>query len=132
MEANRFEFTSIIALILLLVAPPLGTGRTGQMNRWEQVIRMPGEADGPEEKGTRWAVLVAGSKGYRNYRHQANVCHAYQILKRGSLKDENIVVFMYDDIASNELNLRPGIIINHPQGQDVYAGVPKNNTILPT
>ena len=53
------------------------------------------------------------------------MCHAYQILKRGGLKDENIVVFMYDDIASNELNPRPGIIINHPQGQDVYAGVPK-------
>lgn len=32
---------------------------------------------------------------------------------------------MYDDIANNELNPRPGIIINHPQGQDVYAGVPK-------
>ena len=34
-------------------------------------------------------------------------------------------VFMYDDIANNELNPRPGIIINHPQGSGVYAGVPK-------
>lgn len=56
---------------------------------------------------------------------QADVCHAYQILKRGGLKDENIVVFMYDDIAKSELNPRQGILINHPQGQDVYAGVPK-------
>lgn len=56
---------------------------------------------------------------------QADVCHAYQILKRGGLKDENIVVFMYDDIAKSELNPRPGIIINHPNGSDVYAGVPK-------
>ena len=32
---------------------------------------------------------------------------------------------MYDDIANNEFNPRPGIIINHPQGSDVYAGVPK-------
>lgn len=53
------------------------------------------------------------------------MCHAYQILKRGGLKDENIVVMMYDDIAKSELNPRKGIIINHPQGQDVYAGVPK-------
>ena len=58
------------------------------------------------------------------------MCHAYQILKRGGLKDENIVVFMYDDIPSNELNPRPGIIINHPQGQDVYAGVPKVQLVL--
>jgi legumain len=53
------------------------------------------------------------------------VCHAYQILKRGGLKEENIVVFMYDDIANNPLNPRPGVIINHPNGTDVYAGVPK-------
>lgn len=56
---------------------------------------------------------------------QADVCHAYQILKRGGLKEENIVVFMYDDIAKSELNPRPGVIINHPNGSDVYAGVPK-------
>ncbi|KAG6469471.1 hypothetical protein ZIOFF_074188 [Zingiber officinale] len=57
---------------------------------------------------------------------QADVCHAYQVLKNGGLKDENIIVFMYDDIAYNENNPRPGIIINQPQGKDVYAGVPKD------
>jgi hypothetical protein len=31
---------------------------------------------------------------------QADVCHAYQILRKGGVKDENIVVFMYDDIIS--------------------------------
>ena len=56
---------------------------------------------------------------------QADICHAYQILKKGGLKDENIIVFMYDDIAHNPENPRPGVIINHPQGGDVYAGVPK-------
>lgn len=56
---------------------------------------------------------------------QADVCHAYQILRKGGLKDENIIVFMYDDIAFNEHNPRPGIIINRPQGEDVYEGVPK-------
>ena len=56
---------------------------------------------------------------------QADICHAYQILKRGGLKDENIIVFMYDDIAYNEENPRKGIIINNPKGGDVYKGVPK-------
>lgn len=59
---------------------------------------------------------------------QADVCHAYQIMKKGGLKDENIVVFMYDDIANNPDNPRPGVIINHPNGGDVYAGVPKDYT----
>ncbi|KAG5591372.1 hypothetical protein H5410_041886 [Solanum commersonii] len=76
-------------------------------------------------KGTKWAVLVAGSNEWINYRHQADVCHAYQIMKAGGLKDENIIVFMYDDIANNTKNPRPGVIINNPHGHDVYKGVPK-------
>ena len=56
---------------------------------------------------------------------QADVCHAYQVLKKGGLKEENIIVFMYDDIAYNDENPRPGTIINNPYGADVYAGVPK-------
>ena len=32
---------------------------------------------------------------------------------------------MYDDIAFNVENPRPGVIINQPGGDDVYEGVPK-------
>ncbi|KAM7253844.1 hypothetical protein ACFE04_031526 [Oxalis oulophora] len=78
--------------------------------------------------GKQWAVLVAGSNGYYNYRHQADVCHAYQVLKKGGLKDENIIVFMYDDIAHDPENPTPGVIINKPNGPDVYKGVPKDYT----
>ncbi|XP_031482518.1 vacuolar-processing enzyme [Nymphaea colorata] len=94
---------------------------------WSDIIRLPSDEslDG-DSVGTRWAVLVAGSSGYGNYRHQADVCHAYQTLIKGGLKEENIIVFMYDDIAYHEENPRPGTIINHPHGQDVYAGVPKD------
>ncbi|XVE91133.1 hypothetical protein DITRI_Ditri20bG0130300 [Diplodiscus trichospermus] len=77
-------------------------------------------------EGKRWAVLIAGSSGYENYRHQADVCHAYQILRNGGLEDDNIIVFMYDDIAFSVDNPRPGIIINKPEGNDVYKGVPKD------
>lgn len=28
-------------------------------------------------KENHWAVLVAGSNGFWNYRHQADICHAY-------------------------------------------------------
>ncbi|KAL3824999.1 hypothetical protein ACJIZ3_021028 [Penstemon smallii] len=79
-------------------------------------------------EGKKWALLVAGSRYYENYRHQADVCHAYQILKKGGLKDENIIVFMYDDIAYNSDNPRPGVIINSPNGVNVYEGVPKDYT----
>ncbi|KAI3692606.1 hypothetical protein L6452_32426 [Arctium lappa] len=95
----------------------------------DEFIRLPSEKrDSDDLVGTRWAILLAGSNGYWNYRHQADVCHAYQILKNGGLKDENIVVFMYDDIANNEENPRSGVIINSPDGDDVYHGVPKDYT----
>ncbi|KAJ8449372.1 hypothetical protein Cgig2_002504 [Carnegiea gigantea] len=128
---------SILALLVAVVLALIQASWVCQAKRWEMNmnIRMPTdkqseskEAGTTEEGGTTWAVLVAGSQGFGNYRHQADVCHAYQILKRGGLKDENIVVFMYDDIANNELNPRRGTIINHPNGQDVYAGVPKDYT----
>jgi len=75
-----------------------------------------------------WAVLVAGSNGWYNYRHQADVCHAYQILHKNGIPDSNIIVMMYDDLAKNTQNPTKGVVINHPNGQDVYHGVPHDYT----
>ena len=33
---------------------------------------------------------------------KADACHAYQILHKNGIPDENIVVMMYDDIAYNQ------------------------------
>jgi legumain len=52
-------------------------------------------------QAANWALLVAGSNGWENYRHQSDVCHAYQILHNHGIPDSNIVVMMYDDIADN-------------------------------
>jgi legumain len=79
-------------------------------------------------ESTNWAILVAGSNGYYNYRHQSDICHAYQILKKNGLKEENIIVFMYDDIANNDQNPIKGSIINYSGGPNVYPGVPKDYT----
>lgn len=117
-----------LVLLLVVILLPFEATESRRSGRWDPLIRSPVEDVEEENQGTTWAVLVAGSKGFENYRHQSDVCHAYQILKRGGLKDENIVVFMYDDIANNQMNPRPGIIINKPDGDDVYAGVPKDYT----
>ncbi|GAB2212310.1 hypothetical protein Droror1_Dr00025663 [Drosera rotundifolia] len=126
------SLSTVVFLVVLMLLEAAARGRARRLDPFRDMgIRMSTEKDDAVEDddvGTRWAVLVAGSKGYGNYRHQADVCHAYQILKKGGLNKENIVVFMYDDIASNPLNPRPGVIINHPQGADVYAGVPKDYT----
>ncbi|CAI8025035.1 Legumain [Geodia barretti] len=81
-----------------------------------------------EEAGSIWALLVAGSNSWMNYRHQADICHAYQVLHAHGVPDDHIVVMMYDDIAHNEENPNPGVIINHLKGPNVYPGVPHDYT----
>lgn len=73
-------------------------------------------------------VLVAGSNGYYNYRHQADICHAYQVVYEHGVPNENIIVMMYDDIAYNPSNPVQGNIINQPNGSNVYVGVSKDYT----
>ncbi|THU72753.1 hypothetical protein C4D60_Mb04t15520 [Musa balbisiana] len=123
----RFGVGALRLLLLLLLLLPLFLVDSRLDHIGVSSDQATNTINGDDEiVGTRWAVLIAGSNGYYNYRHQADVCHAYQILRRGGLKDENIIVFMYDDIAHNEENPIPGVIINDPQGENVYAGVPKD------
>ncbi|KAF4693258.1 hypothetical protein FOZ60_011484 [Perkinsus olseni] len=71
-----------------------------------------------------FAVLVAGSTGYYNYRHQADVCHAHAILKQHGIPEQNIILFSTDDVAHDPENPIPGTLFNHPdrtgKGHDVY------------
>jgi legumain len=71
------------------------------------------------------AVIAAGSRYYSNYRHQADACHAYQVMRAKGIPAENIVMMMYDDVATSESNPFPGKLFNKPsdgEGYDVYAG----------
>ncbi|XGW30771.1 hypothetical protein V3C99_009605 [Haemonchus contortus] len=74
-------------------------------------------------KGELYALLVAGSKGWYNYRHQADVAHAYHVLLDHGVAAKNIIVMMYDDIATHEENPYKGKLFNSPNGPDVYAGL---------
>ena len=67
-----------------------------------------------------WAVLVAGSNTYSNYRHQADVAHAYQILKGQGIPAENIIYMAYDDVADNSRNPLKGQLFNKTNGENVY------------
>uniref|UniRef100_A0A2K6UH98 Legumain n=1 Tax=Saimiri boliviensis boliviensis TaxID=39432 RepID=A0A2K6UH98_SAIBB len=84
--------------------------------------------DDPEDGGKHWVAILAGSNGWCNYRHRADACHAYQITHRNGIPDQQIIVMMYGDTAYAEDNPTPGIVINRPNGTDVYKGVPKDCT----
>ncbi|KAM0028560.1 putative legumain protein [Helianthus debilis subsp. tardiflorus] len=76
------------------------------------------------DEGMISAVLFAGCKyGYDDYALQADICHLYQALKKGHVKEDNVVVMMSDDITSHSLNREHGVIRHELDGTDVYHGV---------
>eukprot|EP00124_Ichthyophonus_hoferi_P003014 Ihof_evm4s235 gene=Ihof_evmTU4s235 len=70
-----------------------------------------------------WAVLVAGSQGWYNYRHQADVAHAYKILIDNGYPRDHIITMMVDDIAHNDRNPNKGWIINRKDGENLYPNL---------
>lgn len=61
-----------------------------------------------------FAVIVSGSKGFWNYRHQSDVCHSYHTLKDHGVPAQNIILMMYNDVAYSEDNPLPGSLYNAP------------------
>jgi len=60
------------------------------------------------DPSNHWAIIVAGSNGFWNYRHQADAHHAYEIVTKNGIPPENVILFAYDDIANNVSNPVPG------------------------
>ncbi|XP_073222060.1 vacuolar-processing enzyme-like [Cicer arietinum] len=122
MKGSMSYWVTLIVIVWMSVMVRKSKGVRSIKNQVSQFVedRVP--------LGTKWAFLVAGSNGFENYRHQADVCHAYQVLKSGGLKDENIIVMMFDDIAYHPKNPKRGVIMNRPNGPNVYQGVPKDYT----
>lgn len=75
-------------------------------------------------EAAKWAVIAAGSKGFFNYRHQADACHAYQVMKKSGIPEDHIILMMEDDVANSTENPFPGQLFNEPgeNPPDVYAG----------
>ena len=69
------------------------------------------------------AVLICGSEGWYNYRHQADILYIYQNLKKNGFTDDDIILIMRDDIANHAKNPNKGVISVSPQGENLYRDV---------
>ena len=69
------------------------------------------------------AVLICGSEGWYNYRHQADILNVYQHLRRNGFTDDDIILIMRDDIAYHTQNVQPGVIQVAPGGENLYQNV---------
>jgi len=75
------------------------------------------------DTANHWAVIMAGSNTYMNYRHQADSHHAVQIMLKNGIPREQIIHLAYDDIATSRSNPFPGQLFNKPStgpGENVY------------
>lgn len=76
-----------------------------------------------------YAILVAFTNTWTNYRHQSDIYRAYNILSNNGINKNNIITFAYDDLAYHASNKFQGKIFNKPTNSltdDVYEKV-KNN-----
>ena len=85
------------------------------------------DAQTQEDKSDHWAVIVAGSNTYSNYRHQADTCHAFQIMKKNGIPEDQIIHLSYNDVAKHWSNPFRGKLFNKPtkkgeKGVDVNDG----------
>ena len=65
-----------------------------------------------------WAVIIAGSSGYWNYRHQAAAASAYHYFQSRGIPKDRIIVFMSRSVVDDEQNPFVGKLFSSP-GNDV-------------
>lgn len=68
-------------------------------------------------------VFVLVIRYFWNYRHQADVCHAYQVLRSQGMPDDRIITMVYDDIADNKWQPAEfkGKVFNRPGMRLTYS-----------
>lgn len=94
---------------------------------WDKIFDQNFEADVEEPINTphtgNKAIIVATSKEWKNYRHQADALAFYQHLKKKGFTDDDIILIVADDLAHNKNNPFPGTIIRTGKGDNVYEDV---------
>lgn len=70
----------------------------------------------------QYAVLVQGSEGLKNYRHQADVLSMYQLLRKNGFDDDHIILIVDGALAQDNGNPEKGIIRTSMTGKDLLGG----------
>ena len=112
-----------------------GSRRTGStMAAWNWLVENAEEAfaKSAENKDAgisypaltdQYAVLVQGSHGWSNYRHQADVLGMYQLLRKNGYDDAHIILIIDKALATDQKNPEAGIIRAADDGPDLMTNV---------
>ena len=81
------------------------------------------DQDSPVEYGPHgdsYALLIQGSSGWANYRHQADVLNVYRMLRSKGWDDDHIMLIISDELADDERNIFKGKISTSTYGENLY------------
>ena len=70
----------------------------------------------------RWAVLMAGSKDWWNYRHQADIATIYTTLLKRGFSPERIITLSYDDMPTCSFNKYKNQLFHTTAHVNMYQG----------
>ena len=74
-------------------------------------------------RGDLWTVIIATSKDWKNYRHQADALAMYRLLRSNGVPDDRIILFLIDDIPYLSENPLQGVVRHIPLGPNVRKDV---------
>ena len=83
------------------------------------------DRDSPVQYGPHkdsYALLIQGSSGWANYRHQADVLNMYQMLRRKGWDDDHIILIISDELADYSSNAYQGKVSISTYGENLYEG----------
>jgi glycosylphosphatidylinositol transamidase (GPIT) subunit GPI8/ABC-type branched-subunit amino acid transport system substrate-binding protein len=89
---------------------------------------LAGVYSAPGERTHFKAVIVGPSRGWANYRHQADALAIYTLLRHNGVSDDDIILMVYDDLPTLPENPLRGDIHNIPKGQNIRAGAQADYT----
>jgi hypothetical protein len=76
-----------------------------------------------EPERTDFVAVIAGpSRGWKNYRHQADALTLYTLLRENGVDDDHIIFMTYDDIPTAVENPLRGDVHNIPKGKNLRPG----------
>ena len=106
-----------------------GVSMSSYITAWDWLLTLDELENGSDYEYTprlqdgNKAVLICGSKGWYNYRHQADLLYVYKTLKAHNFTDDDIILIMRDDIAYHSKNKYPGVIKASEDGENLYRDV---------
>lgn len=117
----------LAALAVCAAAVVAGGGCGSDEGAGEPALQARGPAPAavpsrPARDQRLWALLVAGSHGWENHRHQADVLAQYRLLRSRGVSDERIVLVTADDLARAPENPRRGTVRQRAGGENLARG----------